>query len=96
MDWDFRIALFAGARHPGVLDGSMREGELVFIVSLKGESTAALEILVSQKRMRRGEISKAEFTDLRPGGKLTNLNVTAETRIPWAESGNQAMMERFR
>jgi hypothetical protein len=90
MDWDFRVVLFAGARHPGA-----REGERVYEVSLKGETTAALEIHVSQGRMRKGEILRAELIDLRVGGKLTNLDVRADTQIPWADIGNRKLAEKL-
>jgi len=79
MRWDFKVRGFAGPKHPRAECGWL----LVETVH-KGESSAAIEIEVWQDRMRRGDAGRAELIDMRPGGALTNLNIHAETEIPWS------------
>jgi hypothetical protein len=78
MNWDFCVKLYSGPRHQETVIGT-----LVYVVNLRGESTASMEIDVSKRRLSRGELSKIELIDLRPGHPLTNLDVKADTVIPW-------------
>ena len=34
--------------------------------------------------MQRGEVSRVELIDLRPLGKLTDMDVQPHTEIPWS------------
>lgn len=79
-DWDFRIRGYAGGRHPR----EIRPGTLLLETTHKGEASASIEIECWQERMKRGEVSKVELIDMRPRGKLTDLNVHAHTVVPWS------------
>ena len=78
-DWKFRIRAFAGSRH-----GMAPLGVLLFETVHGTESSAAVEIDACKSRMKRGEIEHAELIDLRPQGRLTNLNISENTIIPWS------------
>ena len=77
--WDFKVRGFAGSTHPHA-----KPGTLLLETAHKGESSASVEIDTWQGRMKRGDASRAELIDLRPNGTLTNLNVYADTKIPWS------------
>jgi hypothetical protein len=79
MSWNFRITGFAGGRHPRAPFGTK-----LLVTSHKSEASAYAEIEAWRERMRRGEASKVELIDLRPGGNLTNVAVYQETQIPWS------------
>lgn len=80
MNWDFRVRGYAGGRHPK----GIPVGSLLLETVHKGEASAAIEIECWQERMCRGEVSHAELIDLRYGGRLTNLQIYAETKIMWS------------
>lgn len=67
----------------------MRPGTLLLETTHTGEHSAAMEIEAWQERMKRGEVSRVEMIDLRPGGKLTDLNVHTHTAIPWSWRNNR-------
>ncbi len=79
-DWDFKVRGFAGPRNPR----HAPVGSLLVETVHKGESSAAIEIEVWQTRMRDGSASRVELIDMRPCGKLTNLQVYADTEIAWS------------
>lgn len=80
MNWDFKVRGFAGPSHPR----GAPVGTLLLETVHKGESSAATEVDVWQTRMRDGSAIRAELIDMRPGGKLTNLQVYEETEIAWS------------
>ena len=77
---DFKVRGFAGGRHPA----GVKLGALLMETDHQGETSASVEVDVWKKRMERGEVSKCELIDLRPLGKLTNLDIYEHTEIPWS------------
>lgn len=83
MDWDFTVSLFAGMRHPGA-----RYNEMVYRVSLKGTATASIELQTTRVRMIKGEISRVELIDHRPGSKLSCVDVNINNIDPLIKTLN--------
>lgn len=79
-NWEFRIRGYAGERHARRIP----HGELLLETVHANESSAYVEIEAWKARMARYEVGRAELIDLRPMGKLTNMNVRPETDIPWS------------
>ncbi len=79
-NWDFIIRGFAGSKQ----QNGIPYGALLVETTHKGEASVYVTIEAWQARMKRGEVSHAELIDFRPGGKLTNLRVLADTRILWS------------
>jgi hypothetical protein len=75
----FRVRGFASLNHPRV-----PPGERLVSTLHRSERDAAIEIRAWQARMRIGDVSHAHLIDLRPGGKLTNRNILADTKIAWS------------
>jgi hypothetical protein len=55
---------YAGRRHP-----SVRVGELLVETWHVGDGSMQTEVVVWRMRMKKGECSRVEVIDLRPGGR---------------------------
>jgi hypothetical protein len=77
MNWDFRVRGFAGSKHPG----KAPFGVMLVETSHRGISSAQTETLAWAARIDRGEVSRVEIIDMRPGGKMTNLKLYTSAEI---------------
>lgn len=87
--WDFRVRGYASPNYARQI--GCAPGALLVETTHNGESSAYVEIEAWLSRRRRGDVSKIELIDLRPGGNLTNLDIDLSTHIPWswAKSANE-------
>jgi len=79
VSWDFRVRGFAGVNH----HAGVPLGQLLVETTHKGIASAQIEVQTWQRRIERGDASRCELIDLRPGGKLTHLNIKATSVINW-------------